>query len=76
MASWFQNQTCVPDTDKSMPCDLGNYASYSINVSDWRDAEAGVVFAREQNIRLVIKNSGHEYVGACTRTPSPDSRSS
>ena len=35
--------------------------SYSINVSQASDAVAGLQFAEQNNIRLVIKNTGHEY---------------
>lgn len=56
-----QNYSCVPFTPASQPCETGNYASYSINVTVANDAIAGIRFARENNIRLVIKNTGHEY---------------
>ena len=39
----------------------GNIAEYSINVTSAGDVAAGVKFAQEKNIRLVIKNTGHEY---------------
>lgn len=45
----------------------GNIAEYSINVTNADDVAAGVKFAQEKNIRLVIKNTGHEYVDPCTR---------
>ncbi|KAL9083284.1 MAG: hypothetical protein Q9165_008590 [Trypethelium subeluteriae] len=66
MASWFQNQSCTPFTDESTPCELGNYASYSINVSSTSDVVVGLAFAQEQNIRLVIKNTGHDFYGKST----------
>ena len=56
----FQNQSCDPFTAKEEQCDLGNYASYSINVTDSSDVVAGIKFAKENNIRLVMKNTGHE----------------
>ena len=62
MNPYFQNYTCVPFTPTSQPCELGNYASYSINVTEAHDVIAGIRFARENNVRLVIKNTGHEYV--------------
>jgi hypothetical protein len=61
-APWFQNQSCDPYTPVSQPCELGNYVSYSINISNAEDTAAGISFAAENNIRLVIKNTGHEYV--------------
>jgi hypothetical protein len=36
--------------------------SYVINVTGAEDVQAGIKFARENNVRLVIKNTGHEYV--------------
>lgn len=66
MAPWFQNQSCVPFTNPSAPCDLGNLASYTIDVSNADDVAAGLSFAKEQNIRLVIKNSGHDFSGRST----------
>lgn len=57
---WQQNQTCDPYTPPERPCELGNYASYSVNVSSAADVAAGIRFAKERNVRLVIKNTGHE----------------
>ncbi|EKD12923.1 FAD binding domain protein [Drepanopeziza brunnea f. sp. 'multigermtubi' MB_m1] len=62
----FQNQSCVPFTSISTPCTLGNYVSFSINVTGVRDAVAGLKFAKDNNIRLVIKNTGHDYLGKST----------
>lgn len=60
LAPYFLNQSCNPYTPQSTPCTLGNYVSYSINVTGVNDFIAGVNFARAKNIRLVIKNTGHE----------------
>jgi len=61
-SGWFTNGSCIPFTPASTPCTLGNYVSYAINVSCAADAAAGIKFAQQYNIRLVIKNTGHEYV--------------
>ncbi|KAK4120694.1 FAD-binding domain-containing protein [Parathielavia appendiculata] len=66
LAPWFQNQSCVPFTERSLPCDLGNYASYSIDVRSADDVAAGIAFAKQNNIRLVVKNSGHDFFGKST----------
>lgn len=60
MNPFFQNQSCDPFTPASTPCRLGNYASYSINVTGPDDVIAGIKFAQEKNIRLVVKTTGHE----------------
>lgn len=62
MSPIFLNQSCDPFTHKEQPCLLGNYVDYSINVTGASDVIAGLKFAQEKNIRLVIKNTGHEYV--------------
>ncbi|KAH8896878.1 FAD-binding domain-containing protein [Thozetella sp. PMI_491] len=66
MSPYWQNQSCDPFTPASSPCTLGNYVSYSINVTGVDDVKAGIFFAREHNIRLVIKNTGHDYLGRST----------
>ncbi|KAJ5113436.1 FAD-dependent isoamyl alcohol oxidase [Penicillium angulare] len=63
MNPYYQNQSCDPFTSPDSPCELGNYASYSINVTGPEDVLAGIRFAKEKNIRLVIKNTGHDYHG-------------
>lgn len=60
MTPWFQNASCDPFTPVNQTCSLGNYVSYSIRVLDANDAIAGVKFAQQNNVRLVIKNTGHE----------------
>ena len=41
-------------------CELGKYVSYSINVEGAEDVIAGIEFAKANDVRLVIKNTGHE----------------
>ena len=61
MSAYHQNASCDPYTPQSSPCLQGNYVEYAINVTTPEDAIAGVKFAEEKNIRLVVKNTGHEY---------------
>ncbi|CAL3967746.1 unnamed protein product [Diplocarpon coronariae] len=63
----FQNESCVPFTTRSTPCTLGNLVSYSINVTSARDVVAGLKFVRGNNVRLVVKNTGHDE--ATTNSP-------
>ncbi|KAK1243224.1 hypothetical protein MKX07_003852 [Trichoderma sp. CBMAI-0711] len=63
---YFANYTCDPFTPRSTPCALGNYASYIINVTGPTDVQTGIAFAKKNNIRLVIKNTGHDYLGKNT----------
>ncbi|KAH6603962.1 fad-dependent isoamyl alcohol oxidase [Trichoderma cornu-damae] len=66
LSMYFENYTCDPFTARSKPCELGNYASYIINVTSAADVQAGIAFAKKKNVRLVIKNTGHDYLGKST----------
>lgn len=62
MEAFFANQSCDPFTPQSTPCQLGNYVSYAVNVSNTQDVQTALLFARAANIRVVVRNTGHEYV--------------
>ncbi|KAI1669891.1 FAD-dependent isoamyl alcohol oxidase [Pyrenophora tritici-repentis] len=64
--TYWQNDTCSPFTSSIASCDLGNRVLYSINVTGPDDVRAGVEFARRKNIRLVIRNTGIDYLGQST----------
>ncbi|KAL1304334.1 hypothetical protein AAFC00_000735 [Neodothiora populina] len=66
MAPFFANQSCDPFQPKSSQCVIGTYVQYSINVSTRHDVAAGIKFANDNNIRLVIRNTGHDYIGKST----------
>jgi hypothetical protein len=60
MAAYQQNASCIPLTPRNSSCDQGNYVEYAIEIQESADVVAGVQFAQDNNIRLVIKNTGHE----------------
>ncbi|KAI0902905.1 FAD binding domain protein [Ustulina deusta] len=66
MSPYWQNESCHPFTDPASACTLGNYVDYTINVSSAADVVAGLDFAQRNNIRIVIKNTGHDYLGKST----------
>ncbi|KAF2032365.1 FAD/FMN-containing isoamyl alcohol oxidase-like protein MreA [Setomelanomma holmii] len=66
MAAYQQNASCNPFTPQSSPCLQGNYVDYAIEVHNATDVIAGMKFAQANNIRLVIKNTGHDYLGKST----------
>ncbi|KAI8250710.1 FAD-linked oxidoreductase ZEB1 [Colletotrichum sp. SAR11_239] len=43
----------------SRGCTMGRYPAYSVNVTSAEDVQAAVKFAREHNLRLNVKNTGH-----------------
>ncbi|KAI9842021.1 MAG: hypothetical protein M1837_007517 [Sclerophora amabilis] len=66
MAPVFQNQTCDPFVERSELCSLGNLVGYSIGASSAEDVVAGLKFAEKHNIRLVVRNTGHDFLGKST----------
>ncbi|KAL3488174.1 FAD-binding domain-containing protein [Aspergillus germanicus] len=66
MQQFFANRSCDPFTDRSTPCELGNYVSYSVAAESSDDVVAAVKFAQKNNLRFVIKNTGHDYLGRST----------
>ncbi|BCS28394.1 uncharacterized protein APUU_61442A [Aspergillus puulaauensis] len=41
-------------------CELGTSPSYSIKATNADDVAAGIKFAKDNNVRLVVKNTGHD----------------
>ncbi|KAI9677544.1 MAG: hypothetical protein M1817_006498 [Caeruleum heppii] len=66
MAPFFQNRSCDPFTSRSQPCEFGNYVRYALNVTRPEDISKGLRFARDYNIRIVVRNTGHDYNGKST----------
>ncbi|KAJ5627011.1 FAD-linked oxidoreductase sor8 [Penicillium herquei] len=66
MASWFANFSCDPFLPPEVPCELGGLQQFAVNVSGIEDVLATVEFVKRYNIRLVIRNTGHDYLGKST----------
>ncbi|KAK7432915.1 hypothetical protein QQZ08_000386 [Neonectria magnoliae] len=66
MQTYFANQSCDPFTDRTKPCTLGNYVSYAVDVRQNSDIAAALRFARNNSIRVVIRNTGHDFLGRST----------
>lgn len=66
MAPFFANQSCDPWQPRETPCTLGNYVYYAVNATGPDDITAAVNFAQANNIRFVIRNTGHDYLGRST----------
>ena len=57
----WANDTCLPiPTD---PCSGEGYPIYVVNATCAEDVKKGVDFARENNVRLIVKGTGHDYLG-------------
>lgn len=66
MAPWFANQSCDPFQPESRACELGNYVRYAVEAQTKADVVNTINFARNNNIRFVIRNTGHDYNGRST----------
>ncbi|KAF6844099.1 FAD binding domain-containing protein (isoamyl alcohol oxidase) [Colletotrichum musicola] len=66
MQSFFANQSCDPFTDRTTPCLIGNYVNYAVEVTSAQDVVETVNFARENNIRFLVRNTGHDHLGRST----------
>ncbi|KAH6867411.1 hypothetical protein B0T10DRAFT_502405 [Thelonectria olida] len=66
MAPWFANQSCDPFQPRSGACALGNYVRYAVEARTNSDVVNAINFARNRNIRFVIRNTGHDYNGRST----------
>ncbi|KAI4592656.1 hypothetical protein KJ359_010558 [Pestalotiopsis sp. 9143b] len=59
----WQGKTCMPTQDANETCTLGAYPAYAVNISSVEQIQRSIAFARTHNLRLVIKNTGHCYLG-------------
>jgi hypothetical protein len=55
LTQWPQGATCLPAVNATGNCTLGGYPVYVVNATTVKQVQATVNFARNRNIRLVIK---------------------
>ncbi|KAH6615985.1 hypothetical protein B0J18DRAFT_451925 [Chaetomium sp. MPI-SDFR-AT-0129] len=71
---WPQGETCSLPSEEGDgsgdgsgevggECEQGGFPVYVVNASTVRDVQVGVNFARNWGLRLVIKNTGHDFGG-------------
>ncbi|KAL7622395.1 hypothetical protein AAE478_007899 [Parahypoxylon ruwenzoriense] len=61
---WPQGDTCHATLRaQGLNCTQGAFPEYVVNASTVRQIQIAVNFARNRNLRLVIKNTGHDFVG-------------
>ncbi|KIW01005.1 uncharacterized protein PV09_07522 [Verruconis gallopava] len=66
----WSNDTCLPNPNA--PCTGHGYPIYVVNASKPEHVQTGIKFARDNNVRLVVKGTGHDFRG---RTAAPYSLS-
>ncbi|KAF1993923.1 FAD-binding domain-containing protein, partial [Amniculicola lignicola CBS 123094] len=64
----YEGNTCPQGTNTSAlgTCTQGGFSSYSVHVTNVAQIQLAVNFARTLNLRLVVKNTGHDYNGRST----------
>jgi hypothetical protein len=60
MNAYFETLTCSPFGGLNETCELGQRPVYSIAVKSAADVQAGIKFASEKNVRLVVRSTGIE----------------
>jgi hypothetical protein len=63
MWPFYQGRTCLPRLNPNTTCDIGSYPAYVVNISTVAQIQIALNLARNTNLRLVIKNTGHDYLG-------------
>lgn len=63
MTQYPTGQSCDPFTDRTIPCTQGNYNAYTVDAEEVSDILAAIDFAQANNIRFVIRNTGHDFWG-------------
>jgi hypothetical protein len=63
---YFTNDTCRPTQDRTDSCTLGYYGVYVIMATKAKHVKAGIDFARRNNLRLIVRNTGHDFIGRST----------
>ncbi|KAI0095757.1 putative alcohol oxidase [Nemania sp. FL0031] len=66
MAPFFANNSCDPFAPRDSPCVVGAYVRYAVDARSASHYQAAIKFATKHNIRLVVRNTGHDWLGKST----------
>lgn len=67
MSPLFEGATCEPqDAARGKSCTLGGFPTYSLNITTVAQIQLAINFARNLNLRLVVRNTGHDFLGKNT----------
>ncbi|RPA72268.1 FAD binding domain-containing protein [Ascobolus immersus RN42] len=59
----LDKESCFSGTSREDQCKQGSVPIYSIKALETSDIVAGVKFASKHNIRISIRNTGHDFLG-------------
>ena len=57
---------CYLDTTLGVPCGQGSIPPVGVDARSGSDVQAAVNFAKQHNLKLVIKTTGHDFLGRST----------
>jgi hypothetical protein len=57
---------CYIDTTLQVPCEQGSVPPVGVDARTPGDVQAAVRFAKQHRLKLVVKNTGHDYMGRST----------
>ncbi|KAF5313697.1 hypothetical protein D9611_010108 [Ephemerocybe angulata] len=64
---YWTNGTCTPfPADSSSTCTRGFYGDYVVTAKTRAHIKSTIDFARRNNLRLIIRNTGHDFMGRST----------
>lgn len=67
MSPLYEGATCEPqDAALGKNCTLGAFPTYSLNITNVAQIQLAINFARNANLRLVVRNTGHDFLGKNT----------
>lgn len=66
MSPFYTGSTCMPPDEGSETanCTLGGYPYFVVNATNVAQVQLAINVARNLNLRLVIKNTGHDFSGS------------
>ncbi|PKS11695.1 hypothetical protein jhhlp_001683 [Lomentospora prolificans] len=66
MSPLYQGQTCLPQNAETGTCTIGGFPSYAVKIRNVAQIQLAINFARNLNLRLVVHNTGHDFLGKST----------
>ncbi|KUI56626.1 6-hydroxy-D-nicotine oxidase [Cytospora mali] len=63
MSPFYQGASCMPIDGAPANCTIGGYPYYVVNATNVAQIQLAVNVARNLGLRLVIKNTGHDFAG-------------
>ncbi|EFQ99475.1 6-hydroxy-D-nicotine oxidase [Nannizzia gypsea CBS 118893] len=66
MSPFFANASCDPFLSANTQCVTGTYVQYAVAATSTDDFQKTIAFAKDRNLRLVVRNTGHDFFGKST----------